>query len=177
MKQWKTVVLDYTTKYNERLLTGFGMLVFTNINYMEFQVIYLALFLLFWIIDGFDWFWMESFLRNIQLMLKFLKAPFLVLRFSYNTLMTFLTMLSVILLSMLMILNSVLSVIRHLICGKTWIGFWTWIWSTRHLWSRVKSYLLISMLGKLSWFSLTVLITMVLLMKWFYQCSCGKIIF
>ena len=132
MKQWKTVVLEYTTKYNERLLTGFGRLVFTNLNYMEFQVRYLALFLLFWIVDSFDWFWMESFLRNIQLMLKFLKAPFLVLRFSYNTLMTFLTMLSVILLSVLMILNSVLSVLRHLICDKTWIGFWTWISSTRH---------------------------------------------
>ena len=42
--------------------------------------------------------------KNIQLMLEFLKAPFLVLHFSYYTLMTFLTMLSVILLSMLMIL-------------------------------------------------------------------------
>ena len=42
--------------------------------------------------------------KNIQLMLEFPKAPFLVLHFSYYTLMTFLTMLSVILLSMLMIL-------------------------------------------------------------------------
>ena len=42
--------------------------------------------------------------KNIQLMLEFLKAPLLVLHFSYYTLMTFLTMLSVILLSMLMIL-------------------------------------------------------------------------
>ena len=37
-------------------------------------------------------------------MLEFLKAPLLVLHFSYYTLMTFLMMLSVILLSMLMIL-------------------------------------------------------------------------
>ena len=43
---------------------------------------------------------------------------FLVLHFSYNTLMTFLMMLSVILLSMLMILLSSLNVIRHLICGN-----------------------------------------------------------
>ena len=40
--------------------------------------------------------------KNIQLMLEFLKAPFLVLHFSYYTLMTFLMMLSVILLSTLM---------------------------------------------------------------------------
>ena len=57
---------------------------------------------------------MESLHKNIQLMLEFLKAPFLVLHFSYYTLMTFLVMLSVILLSMLMILLAVLSVIRYL---------------------------------------------------------------
>ena len=42
--------------------------------------------------------------KNIQLMLELLKAPFMLLHFSYYTLMTFLIMLSVILLSMLMIL-------------------------------------------------------------------------
>ena len=102
-----------------RLLTGFGMLVcFTNLSLMESHVRYLSLFLLFSIIDKFEWFWMESLHKNIQLMWEFLKAPFLVLVFSYYTLMIFLTMLSVILLSMLMILLSVLSVIRHLICGN-----------------------------------------------------------
>ena len=99
-----------------RRLTGFGMLVlFTNLSLMEFKVILLASFLLFSVIDGFKWCWMESLHKNIQLMLKFLKAPFLVLHFFYSILMTFLTMLSVILLSMLMILLSILSVIRHLI--------------------------------------------------------------
>ena len=103
-----------------RLLAGFGMLVFfTNLSLMEFQVRYLALFLLFSVIDDFEWFWMESLHKNIQLMLEFLKGPFLVLHFSYYTLMTFLMMLSVILLSMLMILLSTLNVIRHLICGKS----------------------------------------------------------
>ena len=98
-----------------RLLTGFGMLVFfTNLSLMEFQVRYLALFLLFSVIDDFEWFWMESLHKNIQLMLEFLKAPFLVLHFSYSTLMTFLMILSVILLSMLMILLCTLNVIRHL---------------------------------------------------------------
>ena len=103
-----------------RLLTGFGTLVFfTNSSLIEFQVRYLALFLLLSVIDDFEWLWMGSLHRNIQLMREFLKAPFLVLHFSYYTLMTFLMMLSVILLSMLMILLSVLSVIRHLICGNT----------------------------------------------------------
>ena len=102
-----------------RLLTGFGMLVFfTNLSLMEFQVIYLALFLLFSVIDGFEWFRMGSLLKNIQLMLEFLKAPFLVPHFSCYTLMTFLMMLSKILLFMLMILLSILSVIRNVICSN-----------------------------------------------------------
>ena len=49
---------------------------------------------------------MESLCKNIQLIQEFLKAPFLILHFSYYTLMIFLTMLSVILLSVLMILYS-----------------------------------------------------------------------
>ena len=39
-------------------------------------------FLLFSVIDGLEWFWTESLHKNIQLMLEFLKAPFLVLHFS-----------------------------------------------------------------------------------------------
>ena len=61
---------------------------------------------------------MESLEKIIQLMLEFLKDPFLILHFSYYLLVTFLAMLSVILVSMLMILLSILSVIRHLICGN-----------------------------------------------------------
>ena len=39
-----------------RLFTGFGMLVFfTNLGRMEFQFRYLALLLLFSVIDGFEW--------------------------------------------------------------------------------------------------------------------------
>ena len=59
---------------------------FTNLSLTEFQVRYLALFLLFLVIDGFGQFWMESLYKNIQLVLEFLKAPFLVLHFSYLTL-------------------------------------------------------------------------------------------
>ena len=61
------------------------------------------IFLLFSVIDGFGWFWMGNLHKNIQLMLEFLKGLFLVLHFSYYTLMTFLMMLSVMLPSMLMI--------------------------------------------------------------------------
>ena len=56
---------------------------------------------------------MRSPHKNIQLILEFFKALFLVLHFSYYTLMAFLMMSSVILLSMLMILLSTLSVIRQ----------------------------------------------------------------
>ena len=128
------------------------------------------LFLLFLVINGFTWFWIESLYKNIQLMLEFLKGPFLVLDFSCCILMTFLMMLSVILSvvsSMLMILLSILSVIGHLICGNNlnWLLNLNLIYDT--LWTVVRSGLLISMLGKLSWFRLTGLRTMVLLMrKW-----------
>ena len=61
---------------------------FTNLSLEEFQVKYVALFLLFSVTGGFGWFWMENPHKNIQSMLKFLKGPFLVLHFSYYTLMT-----------------------------------------------------------------------------------------
>ena len=109
---------------------------------MEFQVRYLNLFLLFLVIDGFEWVRMESLQENIQLMLEFLKAPFLVTHYSCYTLMTFLTMLSVTSLIFDNNLNLLL------------------IYET--LWAGVESGLLISMLGKLSWFRLTSPITMVL---------------
>ena len=68
---------------------------------------------------------------------------------------------------MLMILLFVLSVTMHLIYGNNlnWLLTLNLIYKT--LWTAVRSDLLISMLGKLSWFHLTSLITMFLLMwKW-----------
>ena len=123
---------------------------FTNLSLIEFQVRHLVLFLLFPVIDSFEWFWMGSLHMNIKLMREFLKAPYLVLHFSYYTLMTFLMMLFVILLSMLMILLSILSVIRHLICGNNlnWLLNLNLIYKT--LWTGERSGLLISMLGKLN---------------------------
>ena len=138
---------------------------FTNVSLMEFQLRYFALFLLFSVIDGFELFWMAGLHKDIQLMLQFLKALSMVLQFSYYiyTLMIFL-MLYVILLSLLMRLLSILSAIRHLICGNNlnWLLNLNLIYKTR--WTGVRSGSLILMLGKLSWFCLTGLITMVLLM-------------
>ena len=109
----RAVALDIS-KVSDR----FEMLVlFTNLSLNEFRVIYLALFRLFSVIDGFEWLWMGSLHKNIQLMPEFLKTPFLVLHFPYHKLMTFLV-LSIKLPSMLMILLSTQGAIRHLICGN-----------------------------------------------------------
>ena len=117
---------------------------------MEFQVRYLALFLLFLVIGSFGLFWMGNLHKNIQLKLVLLKGLFLFLHFSYYTLMTFLMMLSVILLSVLMILLSTLNIIRHLICGnnENWLLNLNLTYET--LWTGAGSGLLISMLEKLN---------------------------
>ena len=100
-----------------KLLTGFDMLVyFTNLGLGEFPVRYLALFLLFSVVDGFEWFWMESLHRSFLLVLEFLKGPLLVYTLF---LITFLMVLSLVLVPMLMILLCILGVIRHLICGRS----------------------------------------------------------
>ena len=114
----RTVAFHYL-----RLLAEFGRLVFfTNSSLIEFQIEYLALFYLFSLINSFLSFWMESLCKNIQLMLEFTEVPVLVLHFCCSILMTFLLMLSAILVSMLMILPSTLSVSvsRDLICGNSY---------------------------------------------------------
>ena len=133
---------------------------------MLFQVRYLVLFLLLSVRDSFKWFWM-SLRKNIQLMLDFPKSQFLVLHFSCYTLMTFLMVLSVMLLSMLMILLSIPSVIRRLICSNNLKWLLNLILIYKILWTGARSDMLISMLGKVNWFGLTGLITLVLLLwKW-----------
>ena len=86
-------------------LTGFYLLVFfTNfISLMGLLVKHLTLFCLISVTNNFEWFWIGSLCKKIQVMLVFLKTPFLLSHFFHYTLMTFLMMLSVILLSMLMI--------------------------------------------------------------------------
>ena len=129
------------------------LVLFTNSSLMELQVRYLALFLFFSVIDGLQWFWMGSLYKNIQLMLEFLKALFLVLHFSYYKLMAFLMILSAILLSVLMILLSILSVIRHLISGNNLNCLLKLNVIYKTLWTGARSGLLVSMLGKPNWFN------------------------
>ena len=152
----RAVALDIS-----KLLTGFSMVVFrTNLSLIKFQVRCLVVFF-FLVIDGFVWFWMESLYKNILLMLEFLKAPFFVLHFSCYTLMTWWCYVWYCYLCW-----QYYSLSGIWFVATAWIGFWTWIWSTRH-WAEVRSGLLISMLGKLNWFYFMCLITMVLLMwKW-----------
>ena len=96
---------------------------------------------------------MKGFSKNIQLMVEFVKGPFLGLIFSYYILMTFSTMLSVTLLPMLMKLLSTLNL--NLTCETLWTG--------------AGSGLLISILKRLSLVRLTSVITLSLLMwKWIY---------
>ena len=81
--------------------------------------------------------------------------------------MTFLTMLSVILLSMLTILLSILSVIRHLICGNNLNWFLNLNLIYKTLSTGTGNGLFISMLKKFALFGLTVLKTLVLFIwKW-----------
>ena len=49
---------------------------FRSLSLIEFQGRYLGLFCLFSVIDGFEWLWMGSLDKNIQLTLEFFKAPF-----------------------------------------------------------------------------------------------------
>ena len=137
---------------------------FTNLALGEFQVRHLALFLLFSVEDGFEWFWMESLRRSIQLVLGFHNGPLFVLHFSSYILMTLLMVLSVVLVSMLMIILFILGVIRHLVRDDSLSWFLNLNLIYGALWTGVGSGLLISMLGKLSWFHLTGLITIVLFM-------------
>ena len=112
----------------------------------------------FSVIDDFGWLWIGSLQKNIQLMLKFLKAPFLVLHFSYSW-------------------PSWWCYLWY--CYLRWWYYslfyeWSDIWSVATTWigletlrTGARSGLLISMLGKLNWFSLTGLMTLVLLIwKW-----------
>ena len=69
-----------------RVLMGFAMLIFlTNLSRMKFQVRYLTLFLLCLLKGNFGCLWIRSLHKNIQLMLEFLNAPFLLQHFSYYT--------------------------------------------------------------------------------------------
>ena len=131
---------------------------------MQFQVRYLVLFLLFSVLDSFEWFWKKHLHKKIQLMLEFFNAPFLVMHISYYTLMTFLMTLGYTTVdtsdATLEMWSGIWSV------AKIRIRLWTWIWSLRH-WTGAGSGLLISMLERLNGFHMAGLITLVLFRwKW-----------
>ena len=137
---------------------------FTNLSLMEFQVRYLIVFLLFSVIEGFEWFWMGSLHKNIQIMLEFLKGPFFVLHFSYlyiNDLPDD-AIWDIAIYAHDTTLYS--NCDQHLICSNNlnWLLNLNLIYET--LWTGAGSGLLISMLEKPTWFRLTGLITLVLLM-------------
>ena len=117
------------------------LVLFTNLSLMEFWIKYLALVCPFSAKYIFEWFWVRNLHKNIQLRLEFLRAYFLVEHFFCYTSMTFLMMLSVILLSMLMILLSNLSVIRHLI----------YLWQQLELASELGSDLQYTGEGEVEW--------------------------
>ena len=146
-------VLKWQYFIYQRLLMGFGMLVFLK-NFNQF--------VFFLVLEGFEWFWIGCLHKNIQLLLEFLKTPFLVLHVFYYTLI-FLMMLFVICLSKLMILLSTLSMIRYLICcsNQSWLLNLNLIFET--LWTGAGSDLLISVLEKLSFSHLSGLIALVVL--------------
>ena len=120
-----------------RLSAGFDMLLFfTNASLMVFRVRYLTLFCFFSVIEGPEWFWMGSVHKNVPLMMEFLKAPFLSLYLFFYTLMTFLMMSSVILLSVLMMLNSTLSYLEMKI--KLNFYFHTSLWCLKKFYEGLK---------------------------------------
>ena len=130
----------------QRLLTGFGMLVFfTN---------------LFSAIEGLKWVWMGSSRKNTQLTLEFFKAPFLVLHFSYYTLMAFL-ILSVTLLSMLMILFSTQVQSGIWSVTTTRVDCWTWI---LYYFGRCSSEL-VQLVQLFNWFHFLILVGGLLVIK------------
>ena len=81
---------------------------------MEFQVRYLALFFPFLVIDSLQWFWMGSLHKNVQLMLEFLKAPF----WLYINDLPDDVICDIAIYADNTTVYSIMSVIRHLICGN-----------------------------------------------------------
>ena len=153
------VVLDISKAFG-------SLLFFTNLNGISGQLFgFISSFLsnrqFRVVLDGKS---SQEYLVNTEVRIK---GPFFILHFSSYTLMTFLMMLSVILLSMLMILLSTVNVNMRFSCGNNlnWLLNLNLIYKT--LWTGSGSGLLIAILEKLTKFCLTSVKMLVLLMwKW-----------
>ena len=100
------------------------LVLLTKLSIMRFPASLSDLHFHFSVPDGFGWSWKLSLRRTALLMLVFLKYPFFVLLFSWGIFSkAFLVMLYAIWVPMLMILLSVVSVIRLLICDicSSWL--------------------------------------------------------
>ena len=83
--------------------------------------------------DSFRWFWMGIHHKNMQLMLEFLKAPFLILHFfllHFNNGLPDNICNTLIYADDITLYSQVSSGIWSV--ATTRIDFWTWIWSMRH---------------------------------------------
>ena len=98
----RSVALDISKDF-ERVWHA-GLL--SKLSLTKFQVRYLPLFLLFSVIDDFEWFWIKHFHKNNQLMLSFSRLY----SWSYTFPTILITFLITIMLSMLMVLISTPSV-------------------------------------------------------------------
>ena len=106
-----------------------------------------------------------AILLSILLKLVLLRDPLLVL--PLYTSMIFQMMFSVLLITMLVKLLSTPSMIRLRFVVTIRVGFWTWMWPKKHLWTGTGNGLLTSKLGKLNFFQSTIQTTVVLLIwKW-----------
>ena len=92
------------------------------------EIGYLVLFCHLLLINYFKWFLKGSLCKNMESMLVFLKALYLVLKCPYYTLVTFLMILSVVLLSTLMILLATLSARNLYLASKLNLIYETWHW-------------------------------------------------
>ena len=94
------------------------LVLLTKLSIMRFPASLSDLHFHFSVPDRFGWSWKLSLRRSALLMQVFLKSPFFVLLFSqYIFSKVFLVMLYAIRVPMLMMLLSIMSVIRLLICG------------------------------------------------------------
>ena len=150
------VVLDISKAFG-------SLLFFTNLNGISGQLFgFISSFLsnrqFRVVLDGKS---SQEYLVNTEVRIK---GPFFILHFSSYTLMTFLMMLSVILVSMLMILLSTVNVNMRFSCGNNlnWLLNLNLIYKT--LWTGSGSGLLIAILEKLTKFCLTSVKMLVLLM-------------